>query len=293
MKQEKRKALRFLENRFLLLLSVYAVSFLLCFLFAALLPTEGELLYPLFLVVPFVAFYLPLLFFLNSEEGYRAPIGLDRVKKILVPELALYTVASFFLGTGGALLYRFLGWSFSLYGGVAFPGKFTVLSFFGLVILSAFCEEMLVRGALQTHFTAFGSFLAILTSACFSSAYGFSVSTLPFLFFTGLLCAVARDRTKSLFSALSCAVVWRVGVYLVFLSVWEGLSQGIGGLVMPLIFIALALLFAVLALFTGRSKIRETGYRDEEERKRKVGATLFALLALLLSFGASFLILKM
>lgn len=281
-----------MENRFLLLLCVYAISFLLCFLFTVWMPREEKLLYPLFWVAPLVSLYLPFLFFLNSEAGYRAPIGLNGVRKIFFPELALYTLSSFFLGTGGALLYRFFSWPLALYGGVVFPEKFSFLSLFGLVFLSAFCEEMLVRGAVQTHFTAFGSFLAILFSACLSAAYGFSVLAIPFCFSTGLLCAVARDRTKSLLSALSCAVFGRFGAYLVSVSAWETLTQQISGVVLPLILIAAGVLFAVVAIFTGRNKIRETGYKAEEERTRKVVAASVALFALLLSFGASFLIPK-
>lgn len=290
MKRQNFMVLYLVENRLFLLLSMYAVSFLLCFLLSALMPAKGENLYLLLLLLSLVAHYLPLLFFLRSEEGRHASLGMTRVKKAFLPELFLLCAAAFLLGTGGALFYHARIFPTALYGTVPFPREFSFLSFLALVLFSSFCEELLVRGALQTYFRSFGSVTALFASACFSAAFGFSLLSLPFWLLMGAVCAVARDRTATLFSSLACAVLGRLGIYLASLSVWQSVCDAVGTVLFSLLLVGAAVLCVVCALVAGRHKKKQRGYVEADGGKQRFAVVLSAMAALGLSIGASFLI---
>lgn len=290
MKRKTFTALRFVENRFSLLFAVYVVSFLLCFSLSAFMPHREEGRYALLLALLLIAFYLPLLFLLRSEEGRNAPLGMNRIKKVFLPEAGMLAAAAFALGTGGALLYQGISFPLPVYGMAIFPEKFSLFSFFALVLVSAFCEEILVRGALQTHFATLGSFLAVAVSACLSAALCFSLSALPLFLLAGLLCAIARSRTESVFSALTCAVLFRLGIYLVALSLWRAPAEAIGTVALSLVFLSVFLLLAVGAFFTGKGKHKRRERAERDSGRQRLALVLLAACALALSTGASFLI---
>ena len=129
MKRTPFGAIRLLEDRFLMIFSVYAVSFLLCFFLSWMRRGANANTEAVLFTLPLLAVYLPVLFFLRSEEGRDAPLGLKRIEKAFWPEEILFIVCAFALGTGGALLFGKLSLPLCFYG-MALPDTFSFLSFF-------------------------------------------------------------------------------------------------------------------------------------------------------------------
>ena len=290
MKRRAFNTLRFVENRFSLLLSVYAVSFLLCFLLSVWLPGEGETLPLLLLALPLVSLYFPLLFFLRSEEGRRAPFGLSRVNKAFFTETLLFAFAALCLGAGGILFYRYLSLPFVFYGSVTLPETFSLLFFIAFVPVTAFCEEMLVRGVLQTHFTTFGSWPAVLASALLSAALCLSVTALPLYLLAGGLCAIVRDRTSSVLPALLCAALWRFGAYLASASLFGAVLTARAPLLVSVLLLFVAALLLLGAMLSRKGKKRHHVAISKENGRTRWLILAWALCALLLCFGAGILL---
>lgn len=287
MKRKPFTALRFHENGFLVIFSVYTLSFLLCF-FLALMGrgvervTEAVLFMP-----PLLAVYLPVLFLLHSEEGRESPLGAQRIKKECWTAEILFVFCAFALGTGGALLCGKLGLPLFFYG-MALPTDFSLLSLFAVVVFGAFCEEILLRGVMQTHLATLGEVASVLVSASLSAALGLSLSSLPLLLAAGGLCAIARHRTDSLWGSVFVSAVARLGIYLVSADVWQGLVARAGVVLLSVLLLSFATVAFVAVFFVSRQ--RYTNRTVCRNRKECVTACLLALLFLGLSVGASFLI---
>lgn len=280
--------IRFLENRFWMLFSVYSGSFLLCF-FLAWMEKGGEANADAYIAaLPLLAFYLPLLFFVQSEGGQEASLGMERIEKAFLPQGLLFLVSAFTLGTGGSLLCGSLGLPLLVYG-LALPTSFSPLSFFAVVFLGAFCEEMLLRGALQARLASFGAKIAVPISTCLSAALCFSLTSLPLFLAVGGLCAFVRHRAHSVWAALWVAASARLGIYLVAVGAWQSLGDKAGVGLLSALLLAAALV-SFVALFFARGGKPITYEATEGDGKNGVIACLLALLFLGLSVGASFLI---
>ncbi len=291
MKHREDTSSGFLENRFALLVATYAASFFLLAAAVLFLPhTLWEKAPLALLIVAVVVFYIPALFFLQSENGKEAELGACPLPKREWGPLALWALSAFAFGACGSLLYNSLDKALLLYGVIEMPASFSFVSFFTFVIVCPFCEELLCRGLIETHFLAHGPVLSVFCSACLSAAFGFSFFALPFFLVMGLLLSIVRLRTGSLFSALACASFLRLGMYLSSVGIWQDVAAFMGKMWTAIAFGLLALALFFTALFVKRRKRQTLHFKTHDSADKKSTSVLFSILALALSIGVSFLI---
>ncbi|MBO7170886.1 MAG: CPBP family intramembrane metalloprotease [Clostridia bacterium] len=288
MKRKLFGASRLLENDFFLLFSVYTVSFVLCFFLAWIKARNGALADAYLFAIPLIAMYLPFLFFSYSEEGRKISVGLQAVKQGCGVDVLLLSISALAFGTGGSLLYQSLSLPL-LWHGMAIAKEFSVLSLVAVVAFGSFCEELLVRGAIQGHLTSLGTIRAVALSACFSAALCFSVSSFPFFLILGGLCAFARQRVGSVWGAFVASFAARLGFYLSHCGVWKGAVERIGGTLLSLLFLALAL-GSFCSVFFLKHRKQSVSQETFVGRKGSAALWLLAILFVGLSVGASFLI---
>ena len=288
MKNKQRTSIRLLDNRTFLLYFTYVISFLLLFGLRFLYSgAASEHTYAVMLAAMLLALYLPVLFFLQSEGGKGADIGLGKLRKRYALPFFLFLIGSFFMGAAGATLYSLFHKSLSVYG-VGFPESFSGVYLLLFVLVPSFGEEFLCRGLLQTRLAGGGVLISVFCSAWLSAAFCLDIALLPFYFLAGVILAVARNFFCSFLSSFACAVCLRLGLYFSRLDLWSFLGEAWGGALGASVFGFVFLSFVGLALWLVFKRRPKREAAREEDCTRTIVAVSVA--ALLLSVGGAFLL---
>lgn len=287
MKSDMLASARLFHNKTLILLLLFPLCLLVSFFTARFVGGVSEMRTARLLLVPVLAVFLPVMFFLRMEVCGENALGARRfpLSALWRAGLFLLTAVCFFASYACLLLWLGESPAYTLYW-TGIPGTgFTVASFFAFAVLPALGEEILCRGLLLSHFRAYGILLSVTVCAIASAVLFFpAANMLPFWFIFGLLSGVLRLQSGSVFPSLLASLLFRTALYF-GASPWKTFLES---LALPLwipgaALFVMGLVFAVLmpdgkALSFLAGQIRK---RQGDARRRALLFLLFPLTVLL------------
>ena len=271
---------RYLKSKTALSTSVYLFSLLFSYLGSHFIKRAG-LSYPHMVLLPIIAFFLPLLLYAQSEVG----TAVSKEKKSLfvsyLPRLPLWLLGLLF---ASAAVFLAFGKGLAVYG-TTFSFENDPLSFvsgaLALILLPSLFEELTLRGAWQGHSQEKSPLGAVIASALMTAAYGFDLVSCLYLLIGGAVFATVKAQCGSTHATVWLALLWR-GVLLVLLPF---VGEWLLALPKRPLWLVLAAVLALLCFFFALKKERLTPSTCANGYKLYLGLLSFfsAALALLLA----------
>ena len=272
---------RYLKSKTALSTSVYLFSLLFSY-FGSRFIRQTELSYPHKILLPIIAFFLPLLLYAQSEVGTAARKEKKSLFISYTPRLLLWFLGLLFASAAVFLVFgkglAVYGFSFS-FGSDPLSVVSGVLAF---VLLPSLFEELMLRGAWQGHAQEKSFLGAVIASSLMTAAYGFELVSCLYLLIGGAVFAIVKAQCGSTQATVWLAVLWR-GVLLMLLPL---VGEWLLALPKRPLWIVLAAALALLCFFFAFKKERLALSTCANSYKLYLGLLSFfsAAMAFLLAF---------
>ncbi len=245
---------RFLKSRTALTVTVYLFSFLFCFLGARYIRV-AELSYMHLALLSVTAFFVPLMLYNQSEACHNARTVHGFLKISYLPRIFLWLLGLVMVSLALFLLF---GKTLTVYGfSFSYPDSIAdrVGAVAAFVILPSVFEELVLRGAWQSEAEEKGVLGAVFASALMTASLGYQVHSCVYLLVGGLVFALVKAQSGSLYASLLIAMLWRAVMLLLFPLFGDTL------LALPKrpLFIVLALVLGIAACFFALDRSKGVG----------------------------------
>ena len=272
---------RYLKSKTALSTSAYLFSVLFSYLGSHFIQRVG-FSYPHMVLLPIIAFFLPLLLYAQSEVG--TVIGKEKkpFSTSYIPRLLLWLLGLLF---GSAAVFLAFEKGLTVYG-VPFSIGSDPFSFvsgaLAFILLPSLFEELMLRGAWQGNAQEKCPLGAIIASALMTSVYGFDLVSCLYLLIGGVVFAVVKAQCGSTHATVWLALLWR-GVLLTLLPL---VGEWLLALPKRPLWIVLAAALALLCFFFAFKRERFAPSACARGYKLYLGFFSFfsVVLALLLAF---------